>query len=75
MSRWDDEDIRLVPRGSTVTSSVAALLRKLQLSDAPFDAQAAGIAQWLRTNDPVPAMEYSLRAKGFSRLLDERASA
>ncbi|MCV7277084.1 hypothetical protein [Mycolicibacter arupensis] len=74
MGKWDD-DIPLRPRGSVQPSSVAALLRSLKLTDAPKNEQAAGIKAWLRNHAPGPAMQYSLRRKGYGQLLDSRVSA
>lgn len=71
MDKWDD-DIPLLPLGSVQPASVAALLRSLNLTDAPEDEQAAGIQGWLRNHTPGPAMRYSLRRKGHGRLLEAR---
>ena len=73
MGKWDD-DIPLRPRGTVQASSVAALLRVLELTDASEAAQSAGIRAWLKTHVPSPGMEHSLRRKGYARLLDERAA-
>lgn len=70
MGKWDD-DIPPRPRGTVQPSSVAALLRALNLANASKSAQSAGIRAWLKTRSPSAGMEHSLRRKGYASLLDE----
>ena len=74
MGKWDD-DITLLPLGSVQPTSVAALLRSLNLTDSSRSEQTAGIEGWLRAHTPGPAMQHSLRRKGYGPLLDNRVSA
>ena len=74
MGKWD-EGFSLAPLGSVEPTTVAALLRDLQLTAAPEPKQRAGISRWLQDHKPSPMMEHSLRRKGYAVLLDKRASA
>ncbi|MEB3050509.1 hypothetical protein KV112_12295 [Mycolicibacter sp. MYC123] len=71
MGRFEDE-LHLVEPSAYVPSTVPALLRQAGLTDATRDAQAALIREWLKTHQPIPLMEYSIRDMGFGKLLDER---
>ncbi|BBZ30364.1 hypothetical protein MMAD_46590 [Mycolicibacterium madagascariense] len=74
MGKWDD-DFPLQPRGSVQPSSVAGLLRTLELTDASERDRSVRIQTWLKDHEPSPGMEYSLRRNGYGSLLDGRATA
>lgn len=68
MGRFTD-DIPLKAPGSTQPTTVAVLLRKLHVKDAPFEKQNEAVRQWLKENRPGPTMTRSLERNGFRDLL------
>ena len=73
MDKFSD-DLRSAPPGTFKPTTVAGLLRKLELTDAPRDRQEKAIAKWLRSNKPSELMIQSLRLSDYSYLLN-RATA
>lgn len=73
MSRFDD-DLHLVSPQGFVPQTVAALLKRVGLSDAPHAQQSSAIGDWLAIHQPTAMMQLSLRESGFGYLLD-RSSA
>ncbi len=73
MGRFSD-DIPLKALGSTQPTTVAVLLRKLHVKDAPFEKQNEAIRQWLEENRPGPTMRRSLERHGFGDLLNGHLS-
>ena len=73
MGRFSD-DLPLKPRGSVQPTTVAVLLRKLHVKDAPFEKQSEAIREWLEHNKPGPTMQHSLERHGFGELLGGRTS-
>jgi cell division protein FtsI/penicillin-binding protein 2 len=69
------DNLSSLPPGTVVKpTTVAALLHKLQLSDAPQERQAKAIRTWLNSNKPSDMMLYSLRNSKFAGLLDRRSA-
>ena len=73
MDKCSDNLSSALPGGEVTPNTVAALLRKLELTTAPRAQQATAIAKWLTANDPSTLMSYSLRHSEFSGLLERRA--
>jgi hypothetical protein len=71
MGKFSD-DIPLRPRGTTQVTTVATLLRKLHVKDAPFETQTEAIRDWLEHNKPGPTMKRSLERHGFGELLSSQ---
>jgi hypothetical protein len=74
MGKFTD-DVPLRPKGSVQPPSVHLLLRKLDVQDAPIEAQTSALRKWLINNEPGPTLERSMRRNGFGPVLDARASA
>lgn len=68
MGRFDD-DLHLIEPSKYIPATLGALLRHAGVDNAPVTDQAAEIRAWLKTHQPSPAMEYSIRARGFGQLL------
>lgn len=74
MDKFSD-NLRLTPPGTFRPTTVSALLRSLDLVEAPESKKVTAIRDWLQHHEPSPLMERSLRRGGFADLLRRSASA
>ena len=74
MDKFSDNLSSVRPGTVLKPTTVAALLRRLKLTDAPREQQAKAIASWLKANKPSEMMVYSLRNSEFRGLLGRRTA-
>lgn len=68
MDKFSD-NLGSIPAGTYEPQTVASLLRRLGVQDAPADEQERALRRWLATNTPSDMMAHSIRRGGYHRLL------